>query len=74
MQMVKPSRKNQRLPGVQHAQSIVGLDGRPLIFGARAIIAALLQPLIAKIFDRLIVQQAVNGARPASLSASVSCG
>ena len=60
MTTVRPDRIYRRLAGVQHRQRDPGLDGGLFVFFHRAVVAVGLVLLIAEIFYRLEIQQAVD--------------
>ena len=59
----RAQREDHRLPGIQHAERGIGADRRPLVAGHRGIEAPRLELLIAEIFHRLVVEQAVDRLR-----------
>jgi len=56
-----PEREDHRLPGIQPPERGIGADCRPLVARHGGVEATRLVILIAEIFDRLVVKQAVDG-------------
>ena len=59
----RAEREDHRLPGIQHAERGIGTDRRLLVARHRGIEAPRLELLIAEIFHRLVVEQAVDRLR-----------